>query len=145
MDELMQILSATSRSSGPTAPFFNYKHCSLIDAIDIGDVLWQIFICRYNGNVADDSPSWMKQGYEVHYRGPLQVVRNILSNTEFNGKMDYAPYDVKINSEGSRQFHDLMSANWAHDQVVCNSSSRSSCICVSNHKRCLAQPTDRNF
>ena len=124
VDKLMQILSAASSFSGSTAPFQNYKHmCTLIDTVEVGDVPWQTFMCKYNGNVTEDSPSWMKQGYEVHYRDPLQVVKNILSSTEFNGKMDYTPY-IETDPKGSHQFHDFMSVNWAFDQVVCYSSSR---------------------
>ena len=111
VDKLMRILSAASSFSGSTAPFQNYKHmCTLIDTVEVGDVPWQTFMCKYNSNVTNDSPSWMKQGYKVHYRDPLQVVKNILSSTEFNGKIDYTPY-IKTNFKSSYQYHNFMLAN----------------------------------
>ena len=68
MDKLMQILSVASSFSGSTVPFLNYKcMCDLINAVEVEDILLQMFICKYNGDVTKDSPSWMKQGYKVYY------------------------------------------------------------------------------
>ena len=60
----------------------------------------------------------MKQEYEVHCRDPLEVVRNILMNTEFDGSLDFAPYK-EYGTDGQHQFHNFMSANWAYDEAVC--------------------------
>ena len=116
VDHLMQILSRSAPNG--TAPFHNYKDLlARIDAIEVGDVTWESFVCKYEGDISDESPSWMSQGYEVHYRDPLDVIKNILSNTDFKNRMDYAPY-LEYDAKGERQFHDFMSANWANDQAV---------------------------
>ena len=84
INRLMEIWSANMQEG--TSPFSNCKHLQThIDSIEVGDVPWQSFSCKYRGTVTEESPTWMKQEYEVHCRDPLEVVRNILANTEFDG------------------------------------------------------------
>ena len=116
INRLMEIWSANMQEG--TSPFSNCKHLQTrIDSIEVGDVPWKSFSCKYRGTVMEESPTWMKQEYEVHCRDPLEVVKNILANTEFDESLDYAPYK-EYGTDGQRQFHDLMSANWAYDEAV---------------------------
>ena len=114
IDELLKIWSI----KGDNLPFVNHKDMyASIDATDVGNVLWKRFSCRYRGEIDEDSPSWKKKEYYVHYRDPLAVVKEMLANTTFDGQMDYAPY-LEYSSRGHRSFCDFMSGNWAYNLAV---------------------------
>jgi hypothetical protein len=52
-----------------------------IDSIPLGDVPWQNFAVKLCGDKADvDVPTWMNHSYDVWYRDPPDVVRNMLAN-----------------------------------------------------------------
>ena len=94
VDELLRILPLVS--PGTDASSFLYRNhkemLSTIDKIEVRDVPWEHFSCRYRGEVSDQSPSWMKKSYTVHHRDPLEVTKQILANTSFAKSMDFAPY-----------------------------------------------------
>ena len=117
IDELFEILSKFS----PTSSLDRYKghkdvHAK-IDAVKVGDTPWKHFSCNFNGKVNDNSPSWMKQSFFVHYRDPLEIAKQILDNPIFADRLDYAPY-AEFDKSGNRLFSDLMSANWAWEKAV---------------------------
>lgn len=59
----------------------------------------------------------MVKEYTVYYRNPLVVIRNMISNPNFNGQFDYSPFKE---FEGNlRQRSDVMSGNWVWEQAVC--------------------------
>jgi hypothetical protein len=60
---------------------------------------------------------WMTSEYDVWFRDPHSVFRNLLSNPDFNGEFDYAPYQ-EYDASGNHRFQDLMSGNWAWKQAV---------------------------
>lgn len=64
-----------------------------------------------------EPPSWMVSGFDVWYRNPHDVIKNILANTDFNGEMDAAPFR-EYNANGQRQYHNFMSGDWAWAQAV---------------------------
>ncbi|KAF9641976.1 hypothetical protein BDM02DRAFT_3068840, partial [Thelephora ganbajun] len=59
IDTLMRLWAATTSDS--CAPFQNHQEMLvMIDAINLGDVLWQSFTVKYSGNVPPENPpDWM--------------------------------------------------------------------------------------
>lgn len=57
----------------------------------------------------------MSDVYEVWYRDPLVVTRNLLDNPNFASEFDYSPY-VELGRDGKRRWSDFMSGNlaWRH-------------------------------
>lgn len=104
----------------PNPPFDKSKDLyDTIDAIPFGDVPWQGFSVKYSGEIPANPPSWMMKSYEVWFRDPLKVMESQIGNRDFDGKIDYAPKQVR-GKNGRRQFCDLMSGDWAWEQAVCN-------------------------
>jgi Plavaka transposase len=126
---LMQLMAAwqNSRSeleesevSEPIDPPFNSaRHMQrLIDSIPLGDVPWDGFKVTYNGEMPEhNTPSWMKNTYEVWFRNPLEVMEGQIGNPDFKGEIDYAPKQV-LGKDGKRQFTDTMSGDWSWEQAV---------------------------
>ena len=108
---------ATTNGDGQ-APFQDHQEMlATIDAINNGDAPWQSFTASYSGTrPPKDPPDWMLKDYTVFFRDPLTVVRNIVSNPDFNGQFDYAPYTEFENEK--QRLSDLMSGNWAWKQAV---------------------------
>jgi hypothetical protein len=117
VDVLMELWASTTESG--QAPFQDCQEMlTAIDAIDGGgDTAWQSFTASYSGTTPPkDVPDWMLKDYTVFFRNPLSVVRNIISNPDFNGQFDYAPY-MEFEDEKQRR-SDLMSGKWAWKQAV---------------------------
>ena len=110
-------LWATASPDG-RAPFLNHREMlSVIDAIDLADIPWQSFSARYSGITPPaNPPDWMLKDYTVYFRDPLSVVRSMISNPDFKGQFDYAPY--REFEDGMRRWTDVMSGNWAWRQAV---------------------------
>jgi len=121
IDTLMR-LWATTTSDG-SAPFQNHQEMlATIDAIKLGDIPWQTFSAKYCGEVPlENPPDWMLKEYTVCFRDPLAVVRSMISNPDFKGQFDYAPYAEF--EGGKRRWTDLMSGAWAWKQAVRSISS----------------------
>jgi hypothetical protein len=62
-------------------------------------------------------PSYKQQEYEVWYRDPEVVLRNMLENPDFDGEFDTTPY-VEVNEDGLRRLSDFMSGNYAWRHCV---------------------------
>lgn len=93
-----------------------------IDATPLADVPWENFTLNYNGatpNPGPDGeiPSWMTSDYEVWFRDPRTIIQNMISNPDFDGEFDYAPYQ-EYSGDGQHRFEDLMSGYWAWQQAV---------------------------
>ena len=67
-------------------------------------------------------PSWMDKNYDVWYRDPKVLIKNIIANTDFDGEFNYAPY-CEFSPDGSQRYQNFMSGNWAWDQAVRNNLS----------------------
>src|SRR5229473_419952 len=79
-------------------------------------------LVMYSGNLpAGGVPPWMKATYDVWYRDPCVIVKNLLSNPDFKNEFDYSPVQ-EYDTEGNHRFHDFMTGNWAWHQAVCSSS-----------------------
>jgi hypothetical protein len=122
IDELMEIWAAHQKSrydDDETAPpFANSRDLyNVIDATELGDVPWQAFVVKYDGDKPTNAPNWMSTPYEVWFRDPLTVVEDQIGNRDFKDQIDYAPKQV-FSIANKRQFTDFMSGNWAWNQVV---------------------------
>lgn len=123
IDDLMDIWAAFNDNdglgnSGP--PFANSKDLyDTIDAIEAGDVAWQSFSVKYDGDIPEGStpPTWKTSAFEVWFRDPLKVMEGQLGNRDFKSELDFAPKRV-FAKNGKRQYSDFMSGNWAWDQAV---------------------------
>ena len=116
IDILME-LWATMNGDGQ-APFQDHQEMlAIINAINDGDATWQSFTVSYSGTrPSKDPPDWMLKDYTVFFRDPLTMVRNIISNPDFNGQFDYAPYTEFENEK--QCLSDLISGNWVWKQAV---------------------------
>ncbi|RXW18633.1 hypothetical protein EST38_g7221 [Candolleomyces aberdarensis] len=105
-------------NSEPLPPFADSRSLfDTIDSIPFGDIPWEGFKVKYDGEIPDQAPSWMTAEYDVWYRNPLEVMEGQLGNPEFARYIDYAPKEVKDAKNGRRQYMDLMSGEWAWDQA----------------------------
>ena len=81
--------------------------CDTIDTSDLGDVPWQHSSFRYDKELPDSQvPGWMTELYEVYYRDPHDIIKNIIANTTFKHTFNYAPYSLrnlmKMKTDGTR-------------------------------------------
>lgn len=119
-DELLSIVAGMLAKHGEAAPFTNHKGLySAIDSVTAGKAPWTAWV--YDGaageEVTRDSPSWKKRRYRVYYRDPSAVIKNMLADESFEGEFDYVPF-AEFNKKSRREYHDLMSAQWAWDEAV---------------------------
>ena len=77
--------------------FTNHKDTyDIIDATPHGDVLWQSFSVRYNGDwprhvspwMDEEVPPWMDAELDVWFCDPRTLVHNLLSNLDFNNEFN---------------------------------------------------------
>ena len=117
IDKLMSLMAQLNPQDDP--PFADHDDLyTTIDSIPLGDVPWQSFNIRYSGSLPeDDIPPWMTEEYEVWFRDPLKVMEQQIANPDFAEEFDFSPKHV-FDSNGKRQYGDLMSGNWAWEQAV---------------------------
>ncbi|KAG1840400.1 hypothetical protein C8R48DRAFT_751327 [Suillus tomentosus] len=90
----------------------------VIDATPLGDVAWESFSLKYNGDKpAGECPLWMEQSHEVWFRDPHTVVKNMLANPDFKGGIDYMPYREFQEKDEQCRYKDFMSGDWAWQQA----------------------------
>jgi len=120
IDELLGIWAATLVAYGAELPFKSHKDLySTIDSTPCADCPWETFKLRYNSTKPEcDVPSWMTSQYDIWFRNPRTLVKNILSNLGFNNKFDCAPLQ-EHDTDGNHHFQNFMSGNWCWKQVVC--------------------------
>jgi hypothetical protein len=119
IDSLLDIWAASLFELGGQPPCTNHNDVyRAIDSIPLGDVPWQNFKTRFNGQKPQGhTPLWMEAEYEVWFRDPRTVIRNMLANPDFDGEIDFAPLQ-EFDDDGERQFQDFMSGDWAWQQAV---------------------------
>jgi hypothetical protein len=116
VDELMDIWTTSKDQDDEYGPFASHEHLyATIDAISHGDAPWKSFTTSFVGNIQPDVPSWQTSDYEVWYRDPSTVIKNMLANPDFNEQFDYAPF-VELDTTGERRWNEFMSGNfsWRH-------------------------------
>ena len=115
-------------------PFADHQDLyETIDSTPIGDAPWKNFGIKYSGSrpTSGDPPLWMDQTYDVWYCDPRAVIKNILSNTDFDGEIDYAPYRDFLEDD-SHRYKDFMSGDWAWEQAVSSITSIITVAAVTN-------------
>jgi len=116
IDYLMELWAMSMAKHNDLGPFDSYDHLyATIDATKLGDAPWKSFSTTFSGPIEPDAPSWKLASYQVWYRDPDVVIRNLLDNPDFDGEFDYAPY-VQLDKDGNRRWNDFMSGNfsWRH-------------------------------
>ena len=118
INSILGLWAASLTVHNDEPPFSNAKDLySTIDSTLLGDVAWQSFSLQYNGiRPTCDVPPWMLAEYDVWFRDPLTLVRNILSNPDLKD-FDYAPFQ-EYSADGTHRFKDFMSGIWAWQQAV---------------------------
>jgi hypothetical protein len=116
IDILLDLWALNMAKHNDCGPFSSYEHMyRTIDNIEKGDVPWKSFTTSYAGEIRPNAPSWQLQDYEVWFRDPDVVIRNILNNPDLDGHFDYAPY-IDLDKTGQRKWNEFMSGNfsWRH-------------------------------
>lgn len=121
IDKLLRLWGDHAATTGGRAPFTNHQDLySTIDSTPVGDVPWQSFKLSYSGVLPESGeiPGWMEDKHEVWFRDPRELLKNLLSNPDFDGEFDYAPYQ-EYDDAGTHRYQHFMSGNWAWRQAVC--------------------------
>lgn len=123
IDTLLDLWAATLVKHHDNPPFAGHRDLyEVIDSTILGDVPWESFKVKYTGELPErDVPTWMNKGYDVWYRDPHLVAKNLAANPDFDGEFDYAPV-CELLPDGSRQWKNMMSGDWVWDQVVSHTS-----------------------
>jgi hypothetical protein len=119
IDTLLLLWDASAAMYGESPLFQNHKDLyNTIDATPLGDIAWKSFSLQFNGNLPEgEVPSWMGASYDVWFHDLRELVHNIIANPDFENGFDYTPYQEHA-ADGSRRYHNFMSANWSWKQVV---------------------------
>ncbi|KAF5353600.1 hypothetical protein D9758_013775 [Tetrapyrgos nigripes] len=116
LSQLISELMAPERSDN--VPFHNHREMyGLIDAIRQGEIQWESFTVKFNGDLPEDQsplPAWKQQEYHVWFRDPLAIMEQMLANPSFKTEMDVSP--KRLFKNGKRLYWDLMTGNWAWTQ-----------------------------
>ncbi|OCH85615.1 hypothetical protein OBBRIDRAFT_858456, partial [Obba rivulosa] len=100
-------------------PFKNIKSLyKIVDSIPLGDAPWWEMTCSYTEveQAMGLLPKWETDKHHVWYRDPRAVVRNLLSNPDFDGEFDYTPICDHTQTDGLHR-RDFMSGDWAWNQA----------------------------
>ena len=100
-------------------PFKNTKSMyNTINSTPLGDVLWQSFTLKYNGDLPDGKvpAPWVETDYDAWYWDPHTLIYNIISNPDFKGEFDYALYQ-EYSDDDQHCFQDMMSGDWVWKQA----------------------------
>ena len=119
IDRLLELWAATLIPHGDSPPITNYRDLHRqIDAIDLGNVPWEHASLKYNGPPSETTrpPEWKTAEYDLWFRNPRDIIKNILANPDLDGHVDYVAYQ-EFNDE-QRQYGDVMSGDWAWRQSV---------------------------
>jgi len=119
INDLMDIWAAQALKHDDHPPFADYQDLySTVDVTPLADVPWQSFTASFQGERPDgEVPPWMDGQYDIWFRDPLSVVRNMVGNPDFDGEFDYTPF-WEFEPSGERRLQDFFSGNWAWSQVV---------------------------
>jgi hypothetical protein len=74
----------------------------------------------------------MTAQYNVWYRDPLELVRNMLTNPDFDGEIEFSPHH-DYTTDNKRYWKNLMSGDWAWNQAVSVFKSEFKLQCAENH------------
>lgn len=117
-DTLLQLWAATLAPYDDTPPFSSHDELySAIDATPHGGAPWQHVILSYGQPKPENAPTWMDDAYNIWYRDPHLLFKNMLENPEFANFFDPAPLR-QYAEKGHRCYENFMSGDWAWKQAV---------------------------
>jgi hypothetical protein len=120
IDTLLDLWASTLLKHNESPPFANHTDLySTIDSTPLGDVPWQSFSIQYNDDEGPEGtlPQWMTSEYDVWFRDPHTIIKNMIDNPDYNRQADVAPLQI-FNSDGSRVYQNFMSGDWAWEEAV---------------------------
>jgi len=120
IDKLLDLWASTLLKHNEPPPFANHTDLyNTIDSTPLGDVPWQSFSLRYNSDEVPEGtiPQWMTSEYDVWFRDPHTIVKNMIDNPEYNHHADVAPVQI-FDSNGIRVYQNFMSGDWAWEEAV---------------------------
>ena len=123
IDTLCTLWSVSLDEFGAEPPFTGHSGLyNTIDAIPVGGVPWQSATFTYDGPQPElpdgvEMLKWMENEYEIWFRDPRGLFKNMLANQDFDGSFDYGPFQ-QYDSKGIRQYENFMSGDWAWKQAV---------------------------
>lgn len=128
-DFIFNLWAASLAAYNDAPPFANHNEMyETIDSTPVGDVPWESVTMEYDGVRPDNNvPSWMMMKYDAWFRNPRDLVHNIISNPDFDGKFDYGPLQ-EYTTDGVHRFQNVMSGDWCWKQAV--SWLRNLCSCL---------------
>ena len=119
IDVLLDLWATTLLKHDDMPPFANHTDLfNTIDSTPLGDIPWQTFCITYNGEIPDGAPSWMTSTFDVWFRDPCLVVKNMIDNPDYSNHFDSAPTRT-FDSKGHRQYQDFMTGDWVWEEAVC--------------------------
>ncbi|KAF8554077.1 hypothetical protein OG21DRAFT_1484934 [Imleria badia] len=111
IDRLCELWAESLHRSMPS--FTDNKELnSTIDSTQLGDVPWESFKLKFNGEwPAGDVPPWMDHTYKFWFCPAYSLVSQILSNMDFHGEFDYVPYRDFLKDDEQRRYENFMSVS----------------------------------
>lgn len=122
IDTLLNLWASTLLKHNEPPPFANHQDLyNTIDSTPLGDIPWQSFSLRYNGNEVPEGtiPQWMTSEYDVWFRDPHAIIKNMIKNPDYNHHFDVSPVRF-FNRNGRRVYKNFMSGDWAWEEAVCS-------------------------
>ena len=116
---LLDLWASTLLKHNELPPFSNHIDLyNTIDSMPLGNVAWQSFSLRYNGDEVPEGiiPQWMTSDY-VWFRDPRAIIINMIENPDYNHHADVAPVRI-FNRNGSWVYKNFMSGDWAWEEAV---------------------------
>ena len=119
IDILLNLWAASLARHDDDPPFRSHEDIyNTIDSTPLGDVPWESFSLQYNSNLpAGEVPPWMTSKFDVWFRDPHTIVKNLLANPDFDNEFDYSPVQ-EYDMEGNHRFQNFMSGNWGWKQAA---------------------------
>src|ERR1700679_1644611 len=111
IDKLLDLWASSLLKYNEPPPFAGHMDLyNTIDSTPLGDVAWQSFSLQYDSDEVPDGtiPEWMTSKYDVWFRDPHDIVKNMIENPGYNHHTDVAPVRI-FNSNGIRVYQNFMS------------------------------------
>ena len=119
IDKLLELWAATLAPHDDSPPVTNHQDLHRqIDAIELGNIWWESASLKYDRPLPTTTRplEWMTTEYDVWYRDPHKVIKNMLANPDFDGHINYMAYQ-EFDGE-KRQYGNMMSGDWSWRQSV---------------------------
>jgi len=103
---LLNIWAATLTLHNNDPPFHNHTDLyNIIDSTPIGDVPWESFIVKYDGDIPNSERSpWMDEEFEVWFCNPRELIHNMLTNPDFDSELMFTCQEYIYNMHSTSQF-----------------------------------------